>query len=175
MNGPCGRIKKVYHYVNRGVVVVPVMLTMGEATVDGNQRKSLIPVFISFLCIRAHTQHKPWAQQLLGYIGKFNKAQWPKYDKNGAILPCNTKQQLKRQVRQLALEKMLHELKKLGETGVAMELPGRDGQWRTCPVVPMLFSVSADYKTIKEFTNTEGSCWHMPVFCWQCVIFNQFY
>ena len=100
MNGPCGRIKKVYHYVNRGVVVVPIMLTMDKATVDGNGRKSPIPVFISFLCIRAHTRHKPWARQLLGYVGKFNKALWPKHDSEGAVLSLTSKQQLKRQVRQ---------------------------------------------------------------------------
>ena len=172
MNGPCGRIKKVYHYVNRGVVVVPIMLTMDKATVDGNGRKSPIPVFISFLCIWAHTRHKPWARQLLGYVSKFNKGLWPKYGSDGEVLPDNTKQQLKRQVRQLALKKMLHELEKLGETGVAMELPGRDGQWRACTVVPMVFYVSADYKAIKEFTNTKDKYISMPAFCWQCVILN---
>ena len=172
MNGPCGRIKKVYHYVNRGVVVVPIMLTMDKATVDGNGRKSPIPVFISFLCIRAHTRHKPWARQLLGYVSKFNKGLWPKYGSDGEVLPDNSKQQFKRQVRQLALKKMLHELEKLGETGVAMELPGLDGQWRMCTVVPMLFYVCADYKTAQKFTNTEDKYTCMPMFCWQCVIFK---
>ena len=171
---PCGRIKKVYHYVNKGVVVVAIMLTMDEATVDGNGRKSLIPVFISFLCIRAKTRHKPWARQLLGYVGKFNKAQWPKYDKDGFIMSYETKQRLKRQVRQLALKKMLHELDVLGEKGLAMELPGRDGQWRTCAVVPMPFYVSADYKAIKEFTATKDSYRQATAFCWQCAMFESF-
>ena len=164
----------MYHYVNKGVVVAPVMLTMDESTVDGNGRKSLIPVFISFLCIRARTRHKPWARQLLGYVGKFNKALWPKHDSEGAVLSFSSKQQLKRQVRQLALKKMFREMKELGKTGVAMELPGRDGQWRTCTVVPMVFYVSADYKAIKEFTNTKDKYICMRAFCWQCVILKHF-
>ena len=113
-------------------------------------------------------------ESLVRHFGKFNKALWPKHDSEGAVLSSTSKQQLKRQVRQLALKKMFREMKELGKTGVAMELPGRDGQWRTCTVVPMVFYVSADYKAIKEFTNTKDKYISMRAFCWQCVILKHF-
>ena len=115
------RLKKLYHYVRPGVVVLPLMLSLDESTVDGNGRKSLIPVWLSFLNLRAHVRHKAWARQLIGYLPKFNKARWPKGISDAS------KRELKRLVRAVALRKMLEPIVLLGQTGVKIELPGGTG------------------------------------------------
>lgn len=156
------RLKKLYHYVQPGVVVLPLMLSLDEATVDGNGRKSLIPVWLSFLNLRAGTRHKSWARQLIGYLPKFNKARWPKG------MSDSQKKELKRLVRAEALRKMLEALCVLGETGVQMELPGREGKWVTVTVVPIVAYVSVDNKEAKALTHVKDAYRAMPAFCVQC-------
>lgn len=152
----------MYQRVNKGVLVVPLMLSLDEATVDGNGRKSLIPVFISFLCLRAKTRNKEWARQLLAYVPKFNKAKWP-HD-----MGKDRRQALKRETRARAIVKILAELNHFGRTGVRIELPGRDGQWHTVAAVFMVFFIGADHKAIKEITHTKDAYRCMPAFCAQC-------
>ena len=157
------RLRKVYHYVQPNVVVLPLMLSLDESTVDGNGRKSLIPVWLSFLSLRAKVRHKAWARQLIGYLPKFNKAKWPKDISHAA------KQELKRLVRADALAQMLEALNVLGVTGVKMELPGRDGVWRTMTVVPIVAYLSVDNKEAKALTHVKDAYRCMPAFCVRCV------
>ena len=153
------RLKKLYHYVQPNVVVLAIMLSIDESTVDGNGRKSLIPVWLSFLNLRANVRHKAWARQLLGFLPKFNKARWPEGVSHAA------KQELKRLVRADALSKMLEALNVLGLTGVKMELPGRDGVWATMTAVPIFAYLSVDNKEAKALTHVKDAYRAMPAFC----------
>ena len=162
-------MKKLYHYVQPGVVLLPLMLSLDEATVDGNGRKSLIPVWLSFLNLRGGIRHKAWARQLIGYMPKFNKARWPKDTSKEA------RQELKRLVRAEALRKMLHAINVLGMTGVKMELPGRDGKWATVTVVPIIAYLSVDNKEAKALTHVKDAYRAMRAFCVQCVLEKQKY
>ena len=157
------RLKKVYHYVQPNVVVLAIMLSLDESTVDGNGRKSLIPVWLSFLNLRAKVRHKAWARQLMGYLPKFNKARWPKDMSHAA------KQELKRQVRAEALAKMLEGINVLSLTGVKMELPGRDGVWRTMTAAPIFAYLSVDNKEAKALSHVKDAYRCMPAFCVRCV------
>ena len=161
------RLKKLYHYVRPGVVVLPLMLSLDESTVDGNGRKSLIPVWLSFLNLRAHVRHKAWARQLIGYLPKFNKARWPKGISDAS------KRELKRLVRAAALRKMLEPIVQLSETGVKIELPGRDGVWVTMTAVPIFAFLSVDNKEAKALTHVKDAYRAMPAFCVQCALANQ--
>ena len=153
------RLKKLYHYVQPNVVVLAIMLSIDESTVDGNGRKSLIPVWLSFLNLRANVRHKAWARQLLGFLPKFNKARWPEGVSHAA------KQELKRLVRADALSKMLEALNVLGLTGVKIELPGRDGVWATMTAVPIFAYLSVDNKEAKALTHVKDAYRAMPAFC----------
>ena len=161
------RLKKLYQYVRPGVVVLPLMLSLDESTVDGNGRKSLIPVWLSFLNLRAHVRHKAWARQLIGYLPKFNKARWPKGISDAS------KRELKRLVRAAALRKMLEPIVQLSETGVKIELPGRDGVWVTMTAVPIFAFLSVDNKEAKALTHVKDAYRAMPAFCVQCALANQ--
>ena len=149
------------------MVVLPLMLSLDESTVDGNGRKSLIPVWLSFLNLRAHVRHKAWARQLIGYLPKFNKARWPKGISDAS------KRELKRLVRAAALRKMLEPIVQLSETGVKIELPGRDGVWVTMTAVPIFAFLSVDNKEAKALTHVKDAYRAMPAFCVQCALANQ--
>ena len=71
-------------------------------------------------------------------------------------------------MRAEALRKMLEALCVLGETGVQMELPGRDGKWVTVTVVPIVAYVSVDNKEAKALTHVKDAYRAMPAFCVQC-------
>ena len=146
------------------MIVLPLMLSLDEATVDGNGRKSPIPMWLSFLNLRRGVQHKAWARQLIGYMLKFNKAKWPK------DLSDAQRREMKRLVRAAALSKMLEALNILGQTGCKMELPGRDGVWRTVTVVPIIAFLSVDNKEAKALTHVKDAYRGMPAFCVQCPI-----
>ena len=104
----------------------------------------------------------PTRPQVAKFLPKFNKARWPKG------MSDSQKKELKRLVRAEALRKMLEALCVLGETGVQMELPGRDGKWVTVTVVPIVAYVSVDNKEAKALTHVKDAYRAMPAFCVQC-------
>ena len=59
---------------------------------------------------------------------------------------------------------MLEALLVLGVTGVKMELPGRDGLWRTMTVVPIIAYVSVNNKEAKALTHVKDAYRCMPAF-----------
>ena len=158
------RLKKLYHYVQPGVVLLPLMLSLDEAMVDRDGRKTLIPVWLSFLNLRAHVRHKDWARQLLGYLPKFHKARWP------VGVSDARKRELKRTVRARALRLMLKPILLLSATGVKIELPGRDGVWSTVTAVPIIAYLSVDNKEAKALTHVKDAYRAMPAFCVQCAL-----
>ena len=157
------RLKKLYHYVRPGVVVLPLMLSLDESTVDGNGRKSLIPVWLGFLNLRSNMRHKVWARQLVGYLPKFNKARWPKG------VPHTAKQQLKRliyiRIRADVLSKMLETVNMLSLAGVKMGLPSRGGVWATMTSVLISAYLSVGNKGAKALTHMKDAHCAMPAFC----------
>ena len=60
-----------------------------------------------------------------------------------------------------------------GQTGVQIELPGRDGVWVTITAIPIFAFLSVDNKEAKALTHVKDAYRAMPAFCVQCTLANQ--
>lgn len=108
------RWKKMQQCVQRGVVIMPIMVTQDEAMIDGNNRRSLIPVYATLGWIRAKWRNAKWARVLLGYLPSLKEEELP----NVSDSRCRA---IKRQLHKAAMQKILRPLKKtMGKGAIAV-------------------------------------------------------
>ena len=110
-------------YVPDGVLLLPFMLTQDEATVDGNARKTLHPVYATLGIVRAADRNQAWARFLLGYLPKANKNSKP------AGMATAAWTRYTRVQFQAAMSAMLGPIRRYMSTGVRMQVCG-EFQWR---------------------------------------------
>lgn len=140
-------------HVPDGVLLLPFMLTQDEATVDGNGRRTLHPLYATLGNVRAADRNQPWARFLLGYLPKANKnskpagmakAAWTRY----------TRVQF-----QAAMSAMLAPIRRYSSTGVRMQV---GGQWQCRPGRiwrPALFCMARDIDRAGSRNSTTAGAW----------------
>ena len=114
-------------HVQSGCVLLPIIVTQDEATLDHNGRKSLTPVYATFGNIRAQYRNEPWARVLVAYLPKANKSQ-----KKGL-----GKELWKREKRRTTIEAKLRPLLTAGDSASVLQAAF---QLRLVPFLQFLLS-----------------------------------
>ena len=66
-------------YTQPGVILAPLIMGQDGTTIDGNSRRSLIPVYLTSANIRAAIRNLPKARVLVGYLPKYSKNDKPRH------------------------------------------------------------------------------------------------
>ncbi len=159
--------------VQRGVVIMPIMVTQDEAMIDGNNRRSLIPVYATLGWIRAKWRNAKWARVLLGYLPSLKEEELP----NVSDSRCRA---IKRQLHKAAMQKLLRPLKKtMGKGAIAVivtntssvttywsyQVCSAHGQWHERTVVPTIAFGSYDNPETKKVAGVKDGYRNMAMFC----------
>lgn len=146
-------------HVPDGVLLLPFMLTQDEATVDGNQRRTLHPVYASIGVVRAQQRNEKWARVLLGYIPKPHATSKPE-----GLSDSAWKEECRRIFR-ASMNEILAPIRMYARTGVRMLVPGTDGALASKIVVPVIAFCSFDNPECKKVTGVKDGHRAMHMFC----------
>lgn len=105
------RWKRMHRWCQEGVLIMPIIITQDEASIDGNNRRSLVPIYATLGWIRAQWRNQPWARALLGYLPTLKEEDQPK-DMSDASWKA-----IKRNLHKAGMAQMLRPLRKTMRTG----------------------------------------------------------
>ena len=145
--------------LNEDCVILPIIVTQDAAQVDGNGRKSLTPMYAKFGVIRSAERNMEWARVLIGYIPHPNKNKRPRdrFDTDW--------KRYKKSVFRRAMRYMLGAVREFCQTGVRMELRGRDGELREMTVIPVIAFGSYDNPEMHKVTGVKDFYRGSPAMC----------
>ena len=145
--------------LNEDCVILPIIVTQDAAQVDGNGRKSLTPMYATFGVIRSAERNMEWARVLIGYIPHPNKNKRPRdrFDTDW--------KRYKKSVFRRAMRYMLGAVREFCQTGVRMELRGRDGELREMTVIPVIAFGSYDNPEMHKVTGVKDFYRGSPAMC----------
>lgn len=105
------RWKRMHRWCQEGVLIMPLIITQDEASIDGNNRRSLVPMYATLGWIRAQWRNAPWARALVGYLPTLKDEDQPK-DMSDASWKA-----IKRNLHKAGMAQMLRPLRKTMRTG----------------------------------------------------------
>jgi len=151
------RWRHMQAYTQPGVILAPLIMGQDGTTIDGNSRRSLIPVYLTSANIRATIRNLPHARVLVGYLPKYSKNDKPRHmsDENW--------KEVKRVMYKTAMAAIFQPLREVERTGVRMQLRCRTGDMHVRTVVPFLMFYSCDNPEIAKITGHRDGYVGMPI------------
>ena len=149
-------------HVKPGVVILPIILTQDETTQDNGGRRMLKPMYAQFGTLRVGQRNQKWGRVCVGFLPLPNKNHRPQG------MAKEEWQRQKRAIFQNAMDIMLADVRRYEDTGVVMQLRGRDGKLRSVTVVPVVAMYPNDQPENAKIINKKDAYRNMAMFCTMC-------